>query len=161
MAAAIVAVYEESDDDGLLDGDEIDALVGFSDLTDPCNADTDGDTIPDGIDPLPTNPEGTEDYIAGDLRNLCEYVAALDLSLFLAPNANAAKGRRNAICNKLNAAANAISAGAVQAAIDQLQSLRGKLDELPNPQDWMVPATAGITTVVDSIDNDIVLLGYL
>ena len=151
----------DSDGDGLLDGDEVDGAVGGSDLTDPCNADTDGDSIPDDVDPLPTDPTGTEDAIAEDLRALCDYVEGLSLSAFLAPNDNAAKGRRNAICNKLNAAANATSASDVDGAIDQLESLRQKLDEDPSPKDWMVPGTTEIATVRAGIDDALVLLGYL
>jgi hypothetical protein len=151
----------DSDGDGLLDGDEVDGLIGRPDLTNPCSADTDGDSIPDAIDPLPTSPTGTEGFIADDLRTLCDYVAGVDLTRFLAPNSNAAKGRRGAICNKLNAAANATSAGDIQDAIDQLQSLRQKLDELPDPGDWMVPGTAEIDVVRDWLDVNVVLLGYL
>lgn len=151
----------DSDGDGLLDGDEVDALLGLPELTDPCNADTDGDSIPDPIDPLPTDPTGTEGFLAEDLRTLCAYVEGLELGLFLAPNDNAAKGRRGAICNKLNSAANAISAGKTQDALDQLLGLREKLDELPKPGDWMVPGTAEIAAVRDWMDADILLLGYL
>jgi hypothetical protein len=151
----------DSDNDGILDGDEVDDAVGAVEQTDPCNADTDGDTIPDGIDPLPTDPTGTEGAIAADLRALCDYVAGLDLSRILAPNNNAAKGRRNAMCNKLNAAANAVSASNAEGAISQLESLQQKLDELPSPKDWMVPGTSEIAAIRAWIDSNLVLLAYL
>jgi hypothetical protein len=123
----------DSDGDTLADGAEVDAG------TNPCSADTDGDTIPDNIDPLPTNPEGTEGVIEAHLRTLCDFVGGLPLENFTAPNNNAAKGRRNAICNKLNAAANAVAAGDYQSAHDQLNSLLEKLDDQPPPPDWMEP----------------------
>jgi len=151
----------DSDGDGILDGDEVDGLIGFPELTDPCNADTDGDSIPDAIDPLPTDPTGTEGFLANDLRALCAHVEGLDLGLFLAPNDNARKGRRSAICNKLHAAANAVTAGDVLGAIDQLQSLHQKLDELGSPGDWMVPGTLEIGIVRNWLDDEVVLLGYL
>jgi hypothetical protein len=110
---------------------------------------------------LPTDPTGTQGFVAVDLRALCEYVAGLDLALFLAPNANAAKEHCNAICNKLNAAANAADTGAIQEAIDELASLRAKLDELPSPKDWMVPGTPEIAAVAAWIDADMLLLSFL
>lgn len=151
----------DTDGDGLLDGTEIlmaeenagscpDPLVFDSDGdtlgdgmevamgTNPCNADSDGDTIPDNIDPLPLDPGGTMDWLETELRQLSIEVDMLDLALFDAPNDNARSGRRNATCNKLSSAANAVAVGDYVDAIDLLESLRAKLDGLQHPKDWMV-----------------------
>jgi len=40
--------------------------------------------------------------------------------------------------NKLNAAANAVKKGDIDAAVEQLLSLHEKLDGNPAPKDWMV-----------------------
>jgi hypothetical protein len=151
----------DSDGDGLSDGDEADDLVGSVAITDPCNADTDGDGIPDDIDPLPTDPGGTEGYIAQDLRDLSDYIAILNPLLFDAPNNNARKGRRGAMSNKVSAAANAVAAGNIQEAIDELNSLLLKLDDLPKPKDWMLVGTPEKAAVVNWIQSDLALLGYL
>ncbi len=108
--------------DNLLDGFE----VTFD--SDPCLADTDADGIPDDINPFPTDPEGTQDVIETALRDLSLAVEGFDISLVAAPNGNARKGRRNAMCNKLNAVANA-------AASDQLTSVSAKIDGNPQPKD--------------------------
>ena len=125
----------DSDGDTISDGDEIAAG------TDACNVDTDGDGIPDNEDPFPTEPDITGGFIAEALRDLCNYVAGLDLSLFDAPNNNARKGRRNAMCNKLNQAANMTEADDFTGAIDELTSLLAKLDGDPHLPDWMIESS--------------------
>jgi len=144
----------DSDGDNLLDGFEV--TLG----SDPCLADTDADGIPDDIDPFPTDPGGTQDFIETSLRDLCLAVEGLDLSLFAAPNNNARKGRRNAMCNKLNAAANATANDQLQEAIDQLTSLRAKIDGNPQPKDWMV-ASPQRDNLRQEVDEMIELLGLL
>ncbi len=129
----------DSDGDTIADGAEVDVSLG----TDPCNADTDGDTVPDNIDDVPTVPGVTSGFIEEDLRGLCESVHGLGLENFAAPNDNARKGRRNAMCNKLNAAATSVSEGDFQSALDQLQSLLDKLDDEDLPPDWMVHVGPG------------------
>lgn len=145
----------DSDGDTLLDGEEVDVSLG----TDPCNVDTDGDTVPDNIDPLPTVPGVTSGFIEDDLRALCVYVKGLGLEHFSAPNNNARKGRRNAMCNKLNSAAKAISKGNYQDAYDQLGSLLQKLDDLPSPGDWMVHA--GMEDAKAVVRADVFQMHYL
>lgn len=147
------ALDPDSDGDTLSDGAEV--ALG----TDPCNSDSDADTIPDGIDPLPLDPGGTMAWIEAGLRQLCSDVDALDLSVIDAANDNARAGRRNAICNKLNAAANAVAVGGDADAIDQIGSLLAKLDGLPKPADWMVAGAVRDTLVV-TLEHIVVLLGY-
>jgi len=162
----------DTDGDGLYDGTEVDVAAGTgcpnplevdsdgdtltdgaeADLgTDPCNTDTDGDLVPDNIDDLPTWPGVTSGFIETELRDLCVYTIGLELTLFDAPNNNARKGRRNAMCNKLNAAANAVASGDFQEAHDQTESVLQKLDGDPNPKDWMVEGTAEKEIVRDEV----------
>ena len=84
-----------------------------------------------------------------------------NLSLFDAPNNNARKGRRNAISNKLNAAANAVASGDFQDAIDQLTSLLAKLDGAPNPPDWMVDSPGESSPPKQRRDADYLAGNYL
>ncbi len=149
----------DSDDDGLLDGTEVDMAEGsgcadaldtdsdgdrLSDGdevtlgTNPCNTDSDADGVPDNTDPLPTEPGVTSGFIEDSLRGFCDLINGFDLGVIDAKNDNARRGRRNAMCNKVNAAANAVAAEDYQDAIDQLNSLLQKLDGDPSPKDWMV-----------------------
>ncbi|MEE8155544.1 MAG: SBBP repeat-containing protein [Phycisphaerales bacterium] len=148
----------DSDGDNILDGVEVDTG------TDPCNPDTDNDGIPDDIDPFPLDPGGTPGFIELELRDLAVFVDALDpdleLGLIDAPNDNAAKGRRNAMSNKLTSAANAVAAGGVDGAIDQLLSLLAKLDGNPQPKDWMTESDERDVLVLE-IGTLIILLEFL
>lgn len=146
----------DTDDDGLLDGTEVDPATGTDPLdwdsdddllsdgaevaagTNPNNGDSDGDGVGDAEDPLPNDPGVTDGFIEDDLRTTAEIAREFDLADIEAKNDNAAQGRRNAIGNKLSAAANAIAAGDFATALDILNSLLMKLDGDPNPRDWMV-----------------------
>ena len=77
-----------------------------------------------------------------------------------APNNNARQGRRNAMSNKLSSAANHVAHGNYQAAINELESLRQKLDGAPQPPDWMIPSAERNQLVAD-IDLTISWLEYL
>jgi len=110
----------DTDDDGLLDGTEVeiavdgcpDPLQGDSDGdtlsdgdeiglgTNPCNEDSDGDGIWDGVDPLPLDPGVPPGFLEARARDLCDVIQDLDLSLFNGPNDNANAGRRNALANR-------------------------------------------------------------
>ena len=103
----------------------------------PNDPDSDDDGVSDGTDPLPNDPGVTSGYIEDALRVQAGLACDFPLSEIEAKNNNAAKGRRNAICNKLNAAANAIAAEDYQDAVDQLTSLFEKLDDDSTPRDWM------------------------
>lgn len=121
----------DSDGDNLLDGFEV--FLG----TNPCNADTDGDGIQDDIDPSTLDPGVPGDEIELELRDVALIVDAIAIGLIDAPNTNSAEGRRNAMSNKLNTAANAVANGDFAGAIDELLSLLAKLDGDPQPKDWM------------------------
>jgi hypothetical protein len=171
----------DTDDDGLLDGTEVDMAQGsgcpdplnpdsdgdtLSDGaevalgTSPCATDTDADGIPDNVDPLPLDPEGTGEYVETALRTLCDFIHARPLSEFDAPNNNAAKGRRNALCNKVMAAANAVADEDFGSAIDGLSSLLDKLDDQPDPPDWMHPGVAR-DDIRDEISGTIAILLFM
>ncbi|MEE8169673.1 MAG: hypothetical protein V3T70_03920, partial [Phycisphaerae bacterium] len=122
----------DSDGDTLLDGEEV-LVLG----TDPCNTDTDGDGEPDNSDPQPTDPGVTSGFIETELRDLATFVDGADLSVFTGPNANANQGRRNALCNRITAAANEVNAGNFAEAIDILTEALAKVDGIEPPPDWM------------------------
>lgn len=152
----------DTDDDGLLDGTEVDSAMGsgcpnplnadsdgdsLSDGnevltlgTDPCNPDTDADGIPDDVDPFPLDPDGTSGFIEDELRGLCEFIQNVDLGLFTGPNDNVNEGRRNALCNRANAAANVVAAGNFDAAINVLEALLDRVDGVNAPPDWVAPS---------------------
>jgi len=123
----------DSDDDNLLDGDEV--AIG----TNPCDADTDGDGVPDDVDPLPTDPGVTGGFIEEALRDLSDTVEGFDISVFDAKNDNAREGRRNWFCNKLDKAAKAVAKGDYEGAIRNLTKVLHKVDgEIQPKKDWMV-----------------------
>ena len=145
----------DSDGDGVTDGDEVN---GFG--TNPNNPDSDGDSVGDAVDPLPNDPGVTSGYTEDWLRMLSEDALAYDLSLIDAKNNNAAKGRRNALSNKLNSAANAISAGNYEDAIDSLTNLLQKLDDDNSPKDWMLQSSEK-TQLKSDVEQLIYLIGLL
>lgn len=140
----------DSDGDTLTDGEEV--RLG----TDPCNVDTDGDGVADNIDDRPLEPGVSSGFIEEALRGLCALIDATPLEHFAAPNDNARSGRRNAMCNRLNAAARAVSDGDGQAAYDQMISLLDKVDGDGQPADWMNPGDPKTY-----VHREIALLGYL
>ncbi len=140
----------DSDGDTLSDGAEVN--LG----TDPCNTDTDGDGVADNTDDRPTEPGVSSGFIEEALRNVCAYIDAAPLENFDAPNDNARGGRRNAMCNKLNATARAVAADDRQNAYVRLQSLLQKLDGNEQPPDWMVPGEAK-----NFVHDEITLLAFL
>jgi hypothetical protein len=171
----------DTDDDGLLDGTEVDMALGTgcpdpinidsdgdtlqdgAEVTlgaNPCNMDTDEDGIPDAIDPYPTDPAGTGSYIEEEIRTLADYTGNMDVGLLTGPNSNANRGRRNALSNKANAAANAVRSGDYGEAVDILSNLRGFIDGVEPPPDWMGPC-AERDHMVSTVDDLIALLGYL
>jgi hypothetical protein len=137
----------DSDDDGLPAGAELGAG------TSPVSPDTDGDGLPDATDPEPTVPESTIDDVAEDVRDAAAGVIAIPEGEFDAPNANAQRGRRNALSNRLHAAANEIEAGNLEEALDILRHVRELLDGDPSPPDVMDdgPAKDALRTEIDAL----------
>jgi hypothetical protein len=160
----------DSDDDGLTDGEEVnvhgtDPLLGDSDgdtlgdghevlvtFTNPTSPDSDGDGLSDSEDPTPNDPGATVAFVEDMLRSMSGEATGYSLSLMAAPTNTAAKGRRTAIANKLNAAANAVADGDYQDAIDILNSLVDKLDGNSTPPDWMGPGAER-----DALNDEIAL----
>ena len=164
----------DTDDDGLQDGTEVDVASGtgcpnpllldsdgdtLSDGqevaggTDPCNPDSDGDGVTDEIDPTPTEPGVTEEWLVAQLRDLAAWIQSLDLSFFNAPNDNARKGRRNSLANRARGAANALAGGDVDGAIGKLTNLLKKIDV----DGWMIDSVE-TTAIIDEINLDIALM---
>ncbi len=79
------------------------------------------------------------------------------MGLFNGPNDNANRGRRNALANRATDAANAIAAGDLQGAIDELTSLLEKIDGQSPPPDWMHDSTEK-TALADDVELLISLL---
>ena len=65
--------------------------------TNPCNEDSDGDGLPDGVDPTPTEPGATTGFLEDFSRATADEIQALDSGLFNGLNNNANNGRRNAL----------------------------------------------------------------
>lgn len=108
----------DSDDDGLADGHEV-HVAG----TDPRRVDTDGDGVGDATDPLPTSPRVTSSWLQDALLAEALFIESIDLGLFIAPNANAAQGRRNSLASRCRAAAAALAASSPADALDAMTSL--------------------------------------
>lgn len=123
----------DSDGDTLSDGDEVLTLG-----TDPCNADTDEDGVPDNFDPFPLNPEGTGGFLEDEIRRLADDIRALDPGVFTGPNSNANRGRRNALANRATAAANQVRRENFAEAINILNNLLSFADGQEPPPDWVV-----------------------
>jgi len=143
----------DSDGDTLPDGAEV--TVG----TNPCDNDSDGDNVPDNLDPFPLNPEGTETYIETILRDVAYFIQNLNLSPFTGPNGNANEGRRGALSNRTNAAANEVADGNAQGAIDALHGILDRVDGLEVPKDWMMDSPEK-QDLANTVTEMIVLLEY-
>lgn len=123
----------DSDGDGLSDGSEVTAG------TNPCNTDTDGDGFADGVDPFPLTPGVPPEFLAAMTLAVADDVQTIALGEFLAPNNNARQGRRTALSNNLQDAAQAIENGNYAAALASLTMVANKIDGLSPPPDWMPP----------------------
>jgi len=150
----------DTDDDGLLDGTEVDTALGsgcpdptnpdsdgdtLSDGdevaggTNPCNADSDGDGVGDAQDPTPTNPGVPASYIEDALQAAAASVCAYDLSLFKGITQNVRAARRNVLCHRLLGVAKLVSKGHYGAArLILTKMLDNRFDGEPHPADWMV-----------------------
>lgn len=137
----------DSDGDGVTDGVEllhacIDACAGATDSdgdtvldapeialgSDPCSQDTDGDGLDDAVDPDPLVPGVSTDQLVETVRDTAAGVLEIPEAAFTGPNANAERGRRGALSNRLNAAANAIQDGDLAEARQILVNILRMLD---------------------------------
>lgn len=144
----------DSDGDGLSDGAEI--MLG----TNPCNVDTDGDGMPDATDPAPLTPNPNPAAIASMTLAVADHVISLNVSEFLGPNNNARKGRRTALANNLQDAANAIAVGDYDAALASLMMVATKIDGQSPPPDWM-PASPQRDALYTDVQTLITLVQML
>jgi hypothetical protein len=145
----------DSDGDTLTDGYEVLTLG-----TNPNVQDTDEDGLRDDVDPLPTEPGATSGFIENEARSLSSEVTDYSPSVIDAKNTNAAKGRINAMSNKLTTVANSLANGDSQAALDELNSLLNKLDGDPSPKDWISDPTSR-DMLRYQVEQLILLIGYL
>jgi hypothetical protein len=171
----------DTDSDGLLDGTEVEMAMGSgcpsptvvdSDVdglsdgievmsgTDLCSLDTDADGIPDRLDPFPTNPSGTVGYVEEQLRILASDIGEMPLSVFTGPNENANRGRRNALSNRVIAAANEVRNGNCAAASAILREVAERMDDQEAPPDWLTGSPER-NAIRDRIGQMIVLLTYM
>lgn len=137
----------DSDDDGLPDGGELAAG------TSPVSADTDGDGMNDAVDPDPLVPQDPVGQLAERVQEAAADVLAVPEAAFAGPNAQAERGRRNALANRLQEAANAIATGDLEEALAILYHVRDLLDGLPSPPDVMDdgPAKDDLRAEVDAL----------
>jgi hypothetical protein len=84
----------------------------------------------------------------------------VDLALFTGPNDNANAGRRNALANRANAAANEVADGNYAEAMDVLISLLDRVDGTEPPPDWMEDS-AEKSEIVARIGELTTLVGFL
>ena len=100
--------------------------------------DSDRDGIPNEIDPFPTDPEGTIEFVESEVRDLSDFIMALATTVIEAKNEKAALSQKGKMSRNAKAAANAVAAGKIQKAIGQLDNLLKKVDGDPKPVDWLI-----------------------
>ena len=142
----------DSDGDTLSDGVEVTTLG-----TNPCNPDSDGDGVPDQIDPNPLDPGEVGSELEQAKRLLAEFIAGLDLNLFIGQNDNAKTGRRNSMATRVQNAANACSQGNLAAATALLQTVLEQVDGQAPPPDWM-DGSSEKTSLADDLNLLVALL---
>ena len=138
----------DSDGDGLFDDEEY-AVYG----TDPLEADTDGDGVLDGDDPLPLEPGVDLEWLAAASDALAVAIDALDLALIDAPNNNAAANRRDNMASHADHAADRFDGGQISSAIAQLETILDRVDGSKKPKDWLLPSDEA-----DAIAHQVLLL---
>ena len=89
------------------------------------------------MDPNPLVPRSSIDALADAVRASATGVLDIPESSFAGPNENAQRGRRNALANQLQSAANAIEAGNLEDALAILEHVLDRLDGNPAPPDVM------------------------
>lgn len=129
-------LISDSDGDGLRDGEEV-----LTYATNPCIRDTDADGVEDGVDPLPNVPGVTSGYLEERARFLSAWIQTQPLTWFEGPNDNAKKGRRNALFTRVGSAANSMRRLEFIGAAELLRNVLAKVDgQSPSP-DWMGPSS--------------------
>jgi len=152
----------DSDGDGLLDGAELEIMCGpdgtsspdplnpdsdgdtLSDGfevningSDPCNPDTDDDGLTDDVDPNPTVPDVTPEYLEDFARDLCDRIANLPLSEFNGFNNWWRKAQRTSLAVRACLAANFIACGHYDFAAVILATVYLQMDGEDCPHDWV------------------------
>jgi hypothetical protein len=141
----------DSGGDALSDGTEL------ASGSNPCNPDTDGDGLSDGVDPNPLVPRSSSEVLADAVRTTVTGVLAIPESRFTAPNENAQRGRRNALANQLQSAANAIEQGNLEEALSILEHVLDRLDGNAVPPDVIEDGPAK-DALRDEVERLIVLV---
>lgn len=137
----------DTDGDTISDGDEVE--LG----TDPCNPDTDGDGVLDNVDPTPLDPGVPEEFLIEIIRMTSDMIGETNVTSFNGPNDNANRGRRNSLANRVRNAANALTLGDEETALDLLFSVLERIDDQSPPKDWMDPSPER-----DALREDVELL---
>ncbi|MCZ6601880.1 MAG: SBBP repeat-containing protein [Planctomycetota bacterium] len=149
-----VAHFEDTDSDGIRDTwvdlptssqDKInDIICAVASSLSPFALfeaeDTDGDGVPDLLDPDPLVAGETLATLEGAAILLADQVRAVDLSLFDAPNANAAAGRRDSLARRMENAGKAAAAGDLEDALELLEEVLARIDGTEFPVDWTEPS---------------------
>ena len=149
----------DTDDDGLLDGNEVDlacpdpldfdtdgdTLEDGDEVnnigTSPCNVDTDGDGIEDDLDPLPIEEGVTPDFLADLTGLVSQDVAQLSISEFVGPNNLTKAIRRATLALQLFIAGELIRNELVNAAEALLAIAKSRVDGQGVPADWVADGT--------------------
>lgn len=76
-------------------------------------------------------------YIEDEISSIASFIINLNLELFTGPNDNANQGRRKALSNKANAAANKVASGNALEAINVLNNMLSFVDGIEPPLDWI------------------------
>ena len=138
----------DSDGDTVSDSDEI------ANGTDPLDSDSDDDGVNDALDPTPNEPGVPTSYVCASILDLKDAIAALPLSSIDAKNNKAAAGKRNALANKLQAAADSCEAGDIDGMFDKLNG-----DVSKKLGDWVLDPES--TDLLDDVGLILSLIGYL
>lgn len=121
----------DSDGDTLSDGFEVNILG-----TNPCKVDTNGNGIPDNLDPFPNEP-GSPSEITEYVQEVADTFLAVVTTAYSGPNANAQSARQKVLAARMDEAAGLISQGLTAEALDVLNSVLDRVDDDPSPPDWL------------------------
>jgi hypothetical protein len=146
----------DSDDDGLLDGEELNVV-----MTHVCDQDTDGDGLPDGDDDLPLEPGASQDFIVNRIRDvLAVMIADSNVESFDGKNDHQRESRQKHMVKMAEKAAKELSKGHADKALRELNDLLERVDNEPDPDDWMVESQDR-SDIADEVALLIDLIQYL